>query len=71
MKLFKKTRQASGHDEVARKFAIKIINVQHRIADYLNKRTEMVSRKSSIQALATFCIVFAIYLVWLLINALN
>ncbi|MET4083914.1 hypothetical protein ABIB40_003887 [Pedobacter sp. UYP30] len=71
MKLFKTTRTDLSPDGAAGKIAKKIIGSQHRIADYLNQRTKMVSRKSSIVALAAFCVVSASYLIWLLINALN
>lgn len=71
MKLFKTTRSDLNCDSVAGKIAKKIIGSQHRIADYLNQRTKMVSRKSSVLALAAFCVVSASYLIWLLINAFN
>ncbi|HTN20751.1 MAG TPA: hypothetical protein VL125_09760 [Pelobium sp.] len=71
MKLFKRTRTYFSQDEVAQKIAERITGRQQRIADYLNKRTKNFSSKSLLFSLIGFCTVFASYLIYLLISALN
>lgn len=71
MKLFKRPKTYFSQDETAQKIAERLTDRQQRIADYLNKRTKNFSSRSLLFSLIGFCTIFASYLIYLLINALN
>ncbi|GGI23347.1 hypothetical protein GCM10008119_07190 [Pedobacter mendelii] len=71
MKFLKNSKPDRNNDEVAQRIAERITSRQQRIANYLNDRTKDVSGKYLLISLIAFCTVFASYLLYLLINAVN
>jgi len=72
MRLFKKERKgAESNDAIAQRIAKKIIEKQRHLADYLNAKTNRLSRLTIYYILYGFCIAFAVYCTMLLFNSFN
>lgn len=71
MRLFSKKSKSltSQQEHHAGKIADKILNAQRHTADYLNKKTALLSPKTWLILLIVFCAAFGSYSMFLLIQA--
>ncbi|SFS58360.1 hypothetical protein [Mucilaginibacter polytrichastri] len=73
MKLFRKRERAlsQAQEQRAGKIAAALLARQRKTADYLNRRTELISGKNWMLLLIGFCTVFGSYCIYLLIKAFH
>lgn len=71
MKIFKKINAPSRQDELASQIAKKVIQVQHNLADSLNKKVKNQSGNRQLIGLAIFSLIFGGYCIYLLISAIQ
>ncbi|MES2650543.1 MAG: hypothetical protein V4663_02330 [Bacteroidota bacterium] len=70
MKGFKKPRTSTG-DTLTGRAGIYLDRQQRKAADYLNKRTKGLSKKTILFGLFIFTLIVSIYLLYLIISAFS
>lgn len=73
MKLFnpKVENLSTSQEKTARKIADKILLKQRKMADYLNRKTEMLSPTTWLMLLIAFCAMGGTYCIYLLSQVFN
>ncbi len=71
MRLFKKAKKEREHGTLTDHIADYLEKRQHRLADWLNQKTNGVSKKLVLYGLIVFCAIAISYLLYIMLTAFS